>query len=268
MRNNEKKATKSLFVLLFAMIAFACYMWVVAPMLEEKEVKEEKKKEEEKISLTEIGESLYARFALDESEEFGITTQDKSYMENKLTVYKMSDSLKINYGIKNLSEDYHMYDGKYSVKEAIKNMNGNFYYSGYYIAESAVEKSVDTLFGATPIKHQTIKLRDKLYVYKPYEQYYEIWEFKDMPKYSEEKITYKEVVAKEEEILVYEYIAYTDYVDVENIVTRTAHSNNVGVVITEENVAEYLSYMDKYRYTFKKNKDGNYYFVSLEYMYE
>ena len=147
-------------------------------------------------------------------------------------------------------------------------MNGNFYYSGYYIEQTAIEKSVNSLFGPTPIKHQSVRLRDKLYVYKEYEQYYEIWDYRNMPKYNEEKVTAKEVVVKDDEILVYEYVAYTDFKDLENIVTRTIHTKNVGVVITDDNVGDYLSYMDKYKYTFKKNKDGNYYFVSVEYMYE
>ena len=268
MRNNEKKGTKGLVVLLFLMVCFTIYVWLIAPMLEKEEEVEEKKDEKEEISLKELGEQLYAKFTLTESEEYGMTSQDETYLENKLSVYKMSDQLKINLAIKNLTTEYHTYDGKYSLKEAVKNMNGNFYYSGYYIEQSAIEKCVNSLFGPTPIKHQSVRLRDKLYVYKEYEQYYEIWDYRNMPKYSEEKVTAKEVVVKDDEILVYEYVAYTDFKDLENIVTRTIHTKNVGVVITDDNVGDYLSYMDKYKYTFKKNKDGNYYFVSVEYMYE
>ena len=268
MRNNEKKATKSLVVLLFLMVCFAIYMIVIVPMLEKEEEVEEKKEEKEEISLKELGEQLYTKFALDESEEFGISDVDEQHLENKLSVYKMSDQLKVNLGIKNLTTEYHMYDGKYSLKEAVKNMSGNFYYSGYYIKQSAVEDSINALFGPTPVKHQTVRLRDKLYVYKEFEKYYEIWDYKNIPQYTEEKVTSAEVVVKDDEILVYEYVAYTDFKNIDNIVTRTIHSKNVGVVITDDNVSEYLSYMDKYKYTFKKNKDGNYYFVSVEYMYE
>lgn len=268
MRDNEKKGTKGLFVLLFIMIGSALYIWLIMPMLEKEEVVEEKKEEKEEISLQEVGEQLYAKFTLTESEEYGITAEDETYLESKLSIYKMSDQLKVNLAIKNITEEYHLYDGKYSMKEAMQNMNGNFYYSGYYIRQSVVEDTVSALFGDVPFKHQTVRLRDKLYVYKDFEQYYEIWDYRNLPTYTEEKVTFEEVVVKDDEILVYEYVAYTEFKDMENIITRTLHSKNVGVVITDDNVADYLSYMDKYKYTFKKNKDGNYYFVSVEYMYE
>ena len=42
MRDNEKKGTKGLFVLLFIMIGSALYIWLIMPMLEKEEVVEEK----------------------------------------------------------------------------------------------------------------------------------------------------------------------------------------------------------------------------------
>ena len=51
--------------------------------------------------------------------------------------------------------------------------------------------------------------------------------------------------------------------NIDNIVTRTIHSNNVGVVITDDNVSEYLSYMDKYKY-FTTSFTDKYYFEYLK----
>lgn len=268
MNNQEKNGTKGLIVLLTVMVLFAVYRVVIVPILEREEATGPEPTREDEVTLEEIGEDLYAKVTLTIEEETGITSADESALNGKLSIYKMSDKLKINLGIKNVKEESIVSDGGYSPKEAANNMDGNFYYSGKYITVKAVQASIDELCGPTPIKHQTITLRDNKYVYNPINNRYEIWVLRKTPKYTEEKVTYKEVVAKDEEILVYEYVAYTDYKDLDNIVTRTVHSKRVEVVITEENASNYLSYMDKYRYTFKKNKDGNYYFVSVEYVYE
>lgn len=268
MNNQEKNGTKGLMVMLVIMLLFLVYQFVISPIINTEKIEETKKVEEQEVNLEELGEKLYAKFSLTIGEEYGITSDDNTLLNSKLSVYKMSDTLKLTLGIKNVGDEYITSDGSYSLKEAISNMNGNFYYSGKYITEEAIEKSLTNIFGAIPIEHQTITLRDNKYVYNKNKKIYEIWGLRKTPKYTEEKVTYKEVVVKDEEILVYEYVAYTDYADISNIKTRTVHSKSVGVVITEDDIESYLSYMDKYKYTFKKNEDGNYYFVSIEYMYE
>lgn len=268
MAYQEKNGIKGLVVVLALMLLFVLYQFVISPLLKQEKEEEPTDTVDEVVDLDDLGEKLYSQMTLSIGEEFGITDTDKEHLTTKLSIYKMSDPLKITLGIKNVGEEYITYDGGYSLREAIENMDGNFYYSGEYITATAIENSIDNLFGPTPIKHQTITLRDNKYVYDDYKDIYEIWILRKTPEYTEEKITYNEVVANEEEILVYEYVAYTDYKDLDNITTRTVNSKNIGVVITEENVQDYLSYMDKYRYTFSKNEDGNYYFVSIEYMYE
>ena len=268
MAYQEKNGIKGLVVVLALMLLFVLYQFVISPLLKQEKEEEPTDTVDEVVDLDALGEKLYSQMTLSIGEEFGITDADKEHLTTKLSIYKMSDPLKITLGIKNVGEEYITYDGGYSLREAIENMDGNFYYSGEYITATAIENSIDNLFGPTPIKHQTITLRDNKYVYDDYKDIYEIWILRKTPEYTEEKITYNEVVANEEEILVYEYVAYTDYKDLDNITTRTVNSKNIGVVITEENVQDYLSYMDKYRYTFSKNEDGNYYFVSIEYMYE
>ena len=81
MRNNEKKGTKGLVVLLFLMVCFTIYVWLIAPMLEKEEEVEGEKEEKEEISLKELGEQLYAKFTLTESEEYGMTPR-KYRLEN------------------------------------------------------------------------------------------------------------------------------------------------------------------------------------------
>lgn len=268
MKNQDKNGTKGLIVLLTVMVLFAVYQVLIVPLLNQEEVKVPEPVKKDEVTLEELGEDLYSKLTLTMNEEVGITNSDKTALSGKLSIYRMSDKLKINIGIKNIKEESIISDGGYSLKDAANNMDGNFYYSGKYITASAVQTSVDSICGPVPIKHQTITLRDNKYVYNEIKKIYEIWVLRKPPKYTEEKVTYKEVVVKDEEILVYEYVAYTDYKNLDNITTRTVHSKRVGVVITEENVSDYLSYMDKYKYVFKKDKDGNYYFVSIEYVYE
>ena len=124
------------------------------------------------------------------------------------------------------------------------------------------------LFGDIPINHKTITLNNSRYVYDEAHERYELWDVKKKTESTEQKIAYKEVVNNETDLYIYEYIAYTDYADPENLQTRTVHNTSVEVVITEENVKDYLNYMDKYRYIFTKQKDGSYLFTSIEYVDE
>ena len=268
MINQEKNGTKGLMVMLTAMLLFVVYQFVIVPIIEKEKIEEPEPVKEPEINLEELGEKLYAKFSLSIGEEYGITEADETLLNGKLSVYKMSDALRLCLGFKNVGDEYITSDGSYSLREAVNNMNGNFYYSGKYITQAAIEKSMNNIFGPIPVEHQTITLRDNKYVYDEKKEIYEIWILRKTPKYTEEKVTYKEIVIKDDEILVYEYVAYTDFSEPTNAKTRTVHSKSLEVIITEEDVEGYLSYMDKYKYTFKKNKDGNYYFVSVEYMYE
>lgn len=268
MNTHEKNGTKSLIVMLVLIVGFVVYVMIFQPLLEKNEVEKPKEEKPEEVNLEELGEELYAKFTLDINEELAITDSDKAALNNKLTIYKMSDQLKINLGIKNVGEEYITNDGGYSLKESLNNMNGGFYYSGKFITRTAIDQSMERLFGAVPVEHQTITLIEQRYVYNEKKDIYEIWVLKNDYEGTEKKVTNYEITAKDDQILVIEYVAYTDYKDLDNIKTRTVTRDSVEVVITEENVRDYLSYMDKYRYTFEKREDGNYYFVSVEYMYD
>ena len=268
MNKQDKNGSKGLILLLLAMVLFVVYQVFIVPLINKEETKMTEPTKEDEVTLEEIGEELYSKTTLSPVEEYGIPAEDEALLSGKLTIYKMSDKLKINLAIKNIKDKSVVVDSGYSIKDAAENMDGNYYYIGKYIPADAVQESINSLCGPTPIKHQKIELRDIKYVYNEVSNVYEIWTPRKTPEYTEEKVTYKEVVAKDEEILVYEYVAYTDYKDLDNIKTRTVHSKRVEVVISEDNVEDYLSYMDKYKYTYKKNKDGNYYFVSVEYVYE
>ena len=210
MNNKEKNGTKGLIVLFTVMVLFAVYQILIVPLLNQEEVKVPEPVKEDEVTLEELGEDLYSKLTLTLNEEAGITSDDNTALSGKLSIYKMSDKLKINIGIKNVKEESIVSDGGYSLKDAANNMDGNFYYSGKYITASAVQASIDSICGPVPFKHQTITLRDVKYVYNDIKNIYEIWVLRKTPQYTEEKVTYKEVVVKEEEILVYEYVAYTD----------------------------------------------------------
>ena len=72
----------------------------------------------------------------------------------------------------------------------------------------------------------------------------------------------------DKEILIYYYVAYTDFSDSDDVSSGTLRYPSIDVIITQENVKDYLSYMDKFKYTFEKSNDGNFYFKSIEYVNE
>lgn len=268
MQTEEKNGSRGLILLLIAMIIFIIYQLIIAPLFVKKE--DAGKKDPEKIKtaeeiLAETSEKLYNNFALTLEEESIFTQNDKKLLKNKLSLYKMSEQFKLYLGFKNVESKYYLKDGGYSLKEAVANASGNYYYSGVYIKTSPIENTMISLFGELPINHQTITLKNTKYVYNEKKDLYEVWITKNEIKYTEEKITHKEVVAKSDEIYIYEYIAYTDSSNPDNIKSRTMQQASIEVIITNENKETYLNYMDKYKYTFKKASDGNYYFISIEY---
>lgn len=267
-QGHEKNGSRGLILLLIAMILVCIYQLVLVPIFF---TKEEPNKEDpgdtrtaEEI-LAETAESLYKSFTLTLEEESVFTINDRNLLKSKLSLYKMSDSLKLYIGFKNVDEKYYTTDGGYSLKDALANSSGNYYYSGKYIMTKPIEETMISLFNNLPIKHQTVTLKNTRYIYNEKKDYYEVWITKDKIIYTEEKITYKEVVTKNNEIFIYEYVAYTDYNDLNNIKSRTVSQDSIEVIITEENKKDYLSYMDKYKYTFEKDSYGNYYFKSVEY---
>lgn len=267
-QSNEKNGSRGLILLLIAMILIGVYQLVIVPVFltkEEQPTKEEGDKRTAEEILAETAESLYKSFTLTLEEESVYSLNDKSLLKTKLSLYKMSDSLKLYIGFKNVDEKYYTKDGGYSLKEALAHVSSNYYYSGDYIMTKPIEETMVKLFNNLPIKHQTVTLKNTKYVYNEKKDLYEVWVSKEKIVYTEEKITYKEVVTKDNEIFIYEYVAYTDYGDMNNIKSRTASQDSIEVIITEENKKDYLSYMDKYKYTFEKASDGNYYFKSIEY---
>lgn len=268
MQTEEKNGSRGLILLLIAMVLFIIYQLIIAPIFAKKEENVKKNPENNKTAeeiLAETSEKLYNSFALTLEEESIFTQNDRTLLNNKLSLYKMSDQLKLYLGFKNVEDKYYTKDGGYSLKEAIANSSGNYYYSGVYIMTKPLEETMVSLFGNLPIKHQTITLRNTRYVYNEKKNFYEVWITKKALTDKEEKITHKEVVTQGDEIYIYEYVAYTDSSDPNNIKSRTVQQASIEVIITDANKKTYLNYMDKYKYTFKKNKDGNYYFISVEY---
>lgn len=270
MKAEEKNGQFGLIVLLVIMIAFGVYQIFISPLLKrEKEVEEpEEIVETEEERIARISEELYQVYSLTLEEESILTTSDKAYLDEKLTLYNMSDQVKIYLGLKNLDSKYYTKDSGYSLKNAVQNANGNYYYEGTYIMIDAIDASIQELFGVIPVSYQTFILTNVRYVYDEINNLYEVWTVKKETESSVEKITYKEVVNNGSELYIYEYVAYTDFSDIENLTTSTVHNSSIEVIITEDNVQEYLNYMDKYRYTFTKQDDGTYLFKSIEYVEE
>ena len=97
---------------------------------------------------------------------------------------------------------------------------------------------------------------------------YEIWKVKKEKETNIEKIAYKEVVNNNEELYIYEYVAYTDFTNPENLVTSTVHNTAIETIITKDNVQDCLNYMDKYRYVFQKVDNETYLLKSIDYVEE
>ena len=269
-QGRETNGQTGLVILLIAMIGFGVYQFIIAPML----VKEAPpsvsnaptETEEERINR--IANELYATYSLSMEEESILTTEDKTYLNDSLTLYKMSDVTKLYLGFKNIEKKYLTKDNGYRIKEALANANGNYYYEGTYVMVPALVESLKKLFGDIEIQHQTITLDNVMYVYKPAKNMYEVWTVKKKKENKKIKITAKEIIPNNEELYIYEYVAYTDISDPENILTTTLHNSTLEVVITEENVNDCLNYMDKYRYVFEKQPDGSYTFKSIDFMEE
>lgn len=269
-QGRETNGQTGLVILLIAMIGFGVYQFVIAPML----VKEAPpsvsngptETEEERINR--IANELYLTYSLSMDEESILTTEDRTYLNDSLTLYKMSDVTKLYLGFKNIEKKYLTKDNGYRIKEALANANGNYYYEGTYVMVPALEESIKNLFGDIEIQHQTITLDNAMYVYKPAKNMYEVWTVKKKTDNKKVKITFKEIIPNNDELYIYEYVAYTDVTDPENIITSTIHNSVVEVIITEENVQDCLNYMDKYRYVFQKQQDGSYTFKSIDFIDE
>ncbi len=267
----EKNGQAGLIILLLLMIGFAVYQIVISPLLNKEEgpnsnSNEAGETEEERINR--LGNEFYKGFSLTMEEESVLSQEDKSYLTERLSLYRMSDATKLYLGFKNLESKYITNDDGYSLKEAVQNSNGNYYYSGKYVMVEALENSLKKIFGDIPINHGTFTVQNKRYVYDEFKQRYDIWSTKKKIETTVEKITYKEIAHSQDELYITEYVAYTDYKDPENLVTSTNHNSALEVVITKDNVQENLKYMDKYRYIFKKQSDGNYLFEAVEYVLE
>ena len=267
----ERNGQAGLILLLMVMVGFAVYQVVIAPMLNKEEgpavSNEQGETEEERIQR--IGHELYQVFFLSADEESVLTTQDKAYLNERLSLQNMSPDMKIYYAIKNLDHKYLMSDSSWSLKEAVKNSNGNYYYDGHYILEDAVIDSLKKTFGEdVPIAYKTVTLNNVRYVYNADAKRYERWTVMNEQTTTVKKVTYIEIVNNQDELYIYEYVAYTDYADPQNLKTTTTHTGSLDVVITEENAYDYLNYMDKYRYTFAKQEDGSYVLLDIQYEQE
>ena len=270
-QTQEKNGQTGLVLLLVLMILFVAYHFVLRPILNKEKPSETNSNEPEETEeqrIARIGGELYRAFSLSLEEESVLTDMDRTYLENRLSLYNMSDEFKLYVGFKNLDPKYLTNEPNYNLSEAVKNANGNYYYSGKYILVDPLEEVMIRFFGDLPIYHKTITLDNIRYIYDEAQGRYEVWEAKDKVTSSVKKITYTEVANNQNELYIYEYVAYTDYKDPANLVTSTTHSGNIEVVITPETVSEYLNYMDKYRYVFKKQEDGSYLFSAIEYAVE
>lgn len=269
-QRSESNGQTGLIILLLVMIGFAVYQFFIVPMLnkEEEPSNSNVPVETEAERIERIANSLYDVYSLTVEEEYVLTAEDKTYLNDSLTLYKMSDATKIYLGIKNIDEKYITKDDGYRVKEAIANANGNYYYGGTYIMQKFLDESIQELFGEISVQHQTITLPNVRYVYNADKEIYEIWNVRVKTEIEKEKITYKEVVNNNNELYIYEYVAYTDFTNPENLVTSTVHNVAIEAIITEDNVSDCLNYMDKYRYVFQKVDDEHYLFQSIDYLEE
>ncbi len=253
-QRRESNGQTGLIILLIAMVGFGLYQFFIAPMLNKEEPPSNSnapvETEEERINR--ISNKLYQIYALKIDEESILTVEDKTYLNDTLTLEKMSDATKIYLGIKNLNSKDLIKDDGYRIKEALENANGNYYYGGTYIMQSSLEESMKNLFGDITVQHQTITLDNVRYVYET----------------NIEKIAYKEVVNNNEELYIYEYVAYTDFTNPENLVTSTVHNTAIETIITKDNVQDCLNYMDKYRYVFQKVDNETYLLKSIDYVEE
>lgn len=269
-QRRESNGQVGLVIILIAMIGFGVYQFFIAPMLNKEEAPSNSNevKETEAERIDRIANALYKVYSLTLEEEGVLTTEDKTYLNDSLTVYKMSDQTKTYLGIKNLDSKYITRDDGYRVKEAIANANGNYYYGGTYIMKKALDESIKELFGDVEIQYQTITLNNVRYVYDANKEIYEIWKVRQKTETAKEKITYKEIVNNNEELYIYEYVAYTDFTNPESLVTSTVHNVALETVITQENAKDFLNYMDKYRYVFQKVDDETYTLKSIDYIEE
>ena len=267
----EKTGFGGLILVLIAMVLFVIYQFVLVPYVFTKEEKDIDNKEPEKTEaeiLAELADAFHAAFNLDYEEESVYSKSDIDALMDKMTVTRMSDELKIYLGIRNVESKYITKDGGYSMREALQAADGNFYYGGTYIMLTPIDNKIKELFGNIPYTHQSITLNNTKYVYKDAKNMYEIWIPKVKEEYDIEKITYKEIITTSKEILIYYYVAYTDFSDSDDVSSGTLRYPSIDVIITQENVKDYLSYMDKFKYTFEKSNDGNFYFKSIEYVNE
>lgn len=269
-QRRESNGQTGLIILLIAMVGFGLYQFFIAPMLNKEEPPSNSnapvETEEERINR--ISNNLYQIYSLKIDEESILTVEDKTYLNDTLTLGKMSDATKIYLGIKNLNSKDLIKDDGYRIKEALENANGNYYYGGTYIMQSSLEESMKNLFGDITVQHQTITLDNVRYVYDTNKEMYEIWKVKKEKQTNIEKITYKEVVNNNEELYIYEYVAYTDFTNPENLVTSTVHNTAIETIITKDNVQDCLNYMDKYRYVFQKVDNETYLLKSIDYVEE
>ncbi len=269
-QRRETNGSAGLIIILIAMIGFGVYQFFIAPMLAKEDAPSNSNvpEETEEERVNRIANNLYPIYSLTLEEESVLTAEDKTYLNDSLTLNKMSNQTKIYLGIKNLGQKYIIKDDDYRIKDAIAKANGNYYYGGTYIMKRDLDKSIKELFGDVEVLDQTITLNNTRYVYNEIKGIYEIWTVREKTTTTKEKITYKEILNNNDELYIYEYVAYTDFAHPEQLVTGTVHNVAIEAIITQDNVQDCLNFMDKYRYVFQKVDNETYIFKSIDYIEE
>jgi len=267
--NEEKSALPALIFLLIIVGGFCVYYFVLVPLVfdkPEEELEVDDTPTEEELLVLEA-ERLFEAFSLTLEEEYIYTNSDLEGLMGTLSTYRMSNQLRVFTAIKNVDEGYITRDHAYNEIRARENIVDGFMYTGWFIMAEPITRNLENLFGAVPFNHESISLLNTRYVYNSTRNRYDIWtRLQAVEKSEVQKFVHKETILNRNQIVIYMYLAYTDFTDEDYPISRTFNTPSIAQVITEDNVSAMLRHMDRFRYTFIRSESGDFYFKSIEFV--
>lgn len=236
-------------------LVFAAYYYINNNKTEiEKKIEEEITHTEEEINA--LYESAYLPFEYD----YYLNKEDVSKIDEGLDSDDITNNMFLLYGLKSAPQDKMIYEGGAAQtvdKEGYK-------YTGIYIKATYIQVELNNIFGVAKYNNQSIKTLEYKYIYDAKNNLYRIYQKDYVPKI--EKVTHIDYDWDDDNIYVYEYVAYTRLTGAQQT-SYTRHNKLLPINITEDNILENLDIIDKYKYTFAYNKNVKKYLLSeIKYM--
>ena len=215
--------------LLLTLIGLVLIGYGVLTIVNPQEKKQEEKKEEIPEPTQKVDVSTYVLFNVNDSSNI-YTEDDIKALPNGLDVTSLSNNAILSYAARSAAWTY--VDGK------------------SYITEEDLDKSVKKIFGDIPYTKAPFSYSNKSITYnKETKRFYLLSENDNVFNYK--KYYHKEVIDNDTELMIQEYVAYTD-----DTKSWTINNAPLDIKIDNTNIDDNYPKLKYYEYTFVKENDS------------